>query len=130
MSTRHQIEAEVLVMGQNVVIEDDVVIRGKSNAKIARLEIGDNVFIGHGTRIFVDQLAIGDYTIIHNHGFIAGEKDVVIGGATKPMLQGMMGRAVADLRDVKLFPGAGHWVQQERPDETNAALIEFLTSLK
>jgi pimeloyl-ACP methyl ester carboxylesterase len=25
--------------------------------------------------------------------------------------------------------GAGHWVQQEKPSETNAALIEFLKGL-
>ena len=26
--------------------------------------------------------------------------------------------------------GAGHWVQQERPTETNAALLGFLSSLE
>jgi pimeloyl-ACP methyl ester carboxylesterase len=25
-----------------------------------------------------------------------------------------------------LIEGAGHWVQQERPDEVNAALLDFL----
>ena len=25
-----------------------------------------------------------------------------------------------------IIEGAGHWVQQERPDEVNAALIDFL----
>ena len=35
-----------------------------------------------------------------------------------------------DLRGVKVLPKAGHWIQQERPAETNAALIEFLGSLK
>jgi pimeloyl-ACP methyl ester carboxylesterase len=25
-----------------------------------------------------------------------------------------------------LLPGCGHWIQQERPDEVNAALLEFL----
>jgi pimeloyl-ACP methyl ester carboxylesterase len=28
-----------------------------------------------------------------------------------------------------LVPGAGHWIQQERPHEVNGLLIEFLASL-
>jgi pimeloyl-ACP methyl ester carboxylesterase len=28
-----------------------------------------------------------------------------------------------------LIPGAGHWIQQERPIEVNDLLIEFLASL-
>jgi len=33
------------------------------------------------------------------------------------------------LRKKVLVPGAGHWIQQERPAEVNDALIEFLRSL-
>ena len=62
--------------------------------------------------------------------FVAGEKDVVIRGAAKEQLRTLMSRATEDLRGIKLFPNAGHWVQQERPEETNAALIEFLKSLE
>jgi pimeloyl-ACP methyl ester carboxylesterase len=29
-----------------------------------------------------------------------------------------------------LIEGAGHWVQQERPDEVNGALLEFLSEVK
>jgi pimeloyl-ACP methyl ester carboxylesterase len=29
-----------------------------------------------------------------------------------------------------VLPGCGHWTQQERPDEVNAALIDFLTGLR
>ena len=36
---------------------------------------------------------------------------------------------VPDLRSRITLPGAGHWVQQERPAEVNAALLEFLGSL-
>jgi pimeloyl-ACP methyl ester carboxylesterase len=61
--------------------------------------------------------------------FIAGEKDTVIRGASADALRAMMRNAVPGLRDVKLFPNTGHWVQQERPEETNAAILEFLRSL-
>jgi len=27
-----------------------------------------------------------------------------------------------------VLAGAGHWVQQERPDEVNAALVNFATA--
>lgn len=62
--------------------------------------------------------------------FIAGEKDVVIRGASARALDASMKQAVPGLRAVKLIPDAGHWVQQERPAETNAAMLEFLQSLK
>jgi pimeloyl-ACP methyl ester carboxylesterase len=61
--------------------------------------------------------------------FIAGEQDIVIRGASADALTASMKRAVDDLRSVTLIPGAGHWVQQEKPDEVNAALLAFLGSL-
>ena len=36
---------------------------------------------------------------------------------------------VTDL-EVIVIEGAGHWVQQQRPDEVNAALLDFLGSLR
>ncbi|QTN19822.1 alpha/beta hydrolase [Brevundimonas sp. AJA228-03] len=36
---------------------------------------------------------------------------------------------LTDLRSQTVLPGAGHWLQQERPEEVNAALIGFLKSL-
>ena len=62
--------------------------------------------------------------------FIAGERDVVIGGASKGQLNGAMSRVVTDLRDVVLIPEIGHWVQQEAPDETNQAMSDFLTEVQ
>ena len=54
-----------------------------------------------------------------------------IGGTADPVL-GFMRRetgrrevVTGDYREV-LIDGAGHWIQQERPDEVNAALLEFL----
>ena len=61
--------------------------------------------------------------------FIAGEKDVVIGGATAAMLQGVMEPVMTDLRGVVLVPEVGHWIQQEDPAATNEALLSFLGSL-
>ncbi|MCZ6616552.1 MAG: alpha/beta hydrolase [Gammaproteobacteria bacterium] len=61
--------------------------------------------------------------------FIAGQKDVVIGGATAPMLTKMMEQTVTDLRDVVIVPEIGHWIQQEDPVATNEALLSFLNSL-
>ena len=61
--------------------------------------------------------------------FIAGERDGVIGGADQEQLEALHARGVADLRGVHLIEGAGHWVQQEEPEQVNALLIEFLGSL-
>ena len=62
--------------------------------------------------------------------FIAGTDDIVIRGATAESLTTQMKRVATDFRGVTLMPGAGHWVQQERAAEVNAALIAFLRSLK
>ena len=63
-------------------------------------------------------------------GFLAGVDDIVIRGAKEPMLQAQMARVAEDLRSVKLVPGAGHWIQQEKPEETNAFVLAFLQGLK
>ncbi len=62
--------------------------------------------------------------------FIAGEKDVVIRGATVGMLTEMMAGVVTDLRGVVLVPEIGHWIQQEDPVATNKALLDFLKGLQ
>ena len=38
-------------------------------------------------------------------------------------------QTVPGLRRTVMVEDAGHWIQQERPDEVNAALIEFLAEL-
>jgi pimeloyl-ACP methyl ester carboxylesterase len=38
----------------------------------------------------------------------------------------MQREACARMTGVHLIPGAGHWVQQERPDEVNRLLLAFL----
>jgi pimeloyl-ACP methyl ester carboxylesterase len=41
----------------------------------------------------------------------------------------LMRARCAELRTVKLIEDAGHWVQQERPAEVNAGLLEFLNTV-
>jgi pimeloyl-ACP methyl ester carboxylesterase len=60
--------------------------------------------------------------------FIAGEKDLVIAGATKDQLIAMMSSRVDNL-SVDLLPDTGHLVQQERAEEVNIAISRFLASL-
>lgn len=50
-----------------------------------------------------------------------GEEDPALG---RHLLDGF-GRYASDLR-IETFPGAGHWIQQERPAEVNRALLDFL----
>jgi epoxide hydrolase A/B len=59
--------------------------------------------------------------------FAAGEQDVV--GKMIPGAYGMAGAFTPNLKKKVIIPGAGHWIQQERPKEINEILIEFLKSL-
>lgn len=56
-----------------------------------------------------------------------------IGGSADPVLlmspPAAQDEWLTDHRGTTLIDGAGHWVQQEAPDETNAALLAFLASL-
>jgi pimeloyl-ACP methyl ester carboxylesterase len=58
--------------------------------------------------------------------FIAGSKDSVITGLIGAKRVGDMERVLPNLRQKLIIDGAGHWIQQERADEVNAALIGFL----
>jgi pimeloyl-ACP methyl ester carboxylesterase len=50
----------------------------------------------------------------------------VITGLIGAKLVNEMERVLPNLRQKLILDGAGHWIQQERPDEVNAALIAFL----
>jgi epoxide hydrolase A/B len=58
--------------------------------------------------------------------FIAGSKDAVITGLIGAKRVGDMERVLPNLKQKLIIEGAGHWVQQERPEEVNAALTGFL----
>ena len=68
---------------------------------------------------------------------LAGAKvtmpSLFIGGALDPVLAwnppSVMDGHLDDHRGTVLIDGAGHWVQQERPDEVNAALLDFVAGL-
>ena len=71
-----------------------------------------DMFRGTGMRVSVPTLLIW------------GEADTALG---KELTYGTE-RFVPDLR-IKYIPNCSHWVQQERPDEVNAAILEFLSDL-
>ena len=58
--------------------------------------------------------------------FLAGSKDGVITGLIGAKRVADMERVLPNLTAKIILEGAGHWVQQERPEEVNAALIAFL----
>ena len=62
--------------------------------------------------------------------FLAGDMDGVIRGATVDALTASLKNAVRGLQSVKLIANTGHWVQQERPSETNEAILQFLKGIK
>ncbi len=60
--------------------------------------------------------------------FAAGEHDVVL--KMLPLkVQDLVGSQMPACRSCTVIPGVGHWIQQERPDEVNRLLLEFLKGL-
>jgi len=59
--------------------------------------------------------------------FIGGSRDGVIAG--RPASVEAMASLLPDYRGTIMIEGAGHWTQQERPGEFNAAMIELLARL-
>jgi pimeloyl-ACP methyl ester carboxylesterase len=61
--------------------------------------------------------------------FVTGERDVVMAFRGMDRLVRDLPQHVPQLRRTLVLPGCGHWTQQERPAEVNAAIIEFLQAL-
>ncbi len=57
--------------------------------------------------------------------FVAGAQDPVLLMSPPAIQEGWL----TDHRGDVLIDGAGHWVQQEKPDEVNTALLELLDSI-
>lgn len=60
--------------------------------------------------------------------FIAGDRDWGIHQRPGDLAR-MSREACTRMRGVHLVPGAGHWVQQERPEEVNRLLLAFLAGV-
>ena len=59
--------------------------------------------------------------------FIGGERELDFPGTRKGVQN--LERVVPNLRRTVVMPGCGHWVQQERPADVSAAMLDFLRSL-
>ncbi|WP_030317745.1 alpha/beta fold hydrolase [Streptomyces sp. NRRL B-3229] len=63
--------------------------------------------------------------------YVYGDRDLVPAFPGTPELIEQLPRLMPNLvRDPVRLKGCGHWTQQERPDEVNELLVEFLTGLR
>jgi pimeloyl-ACP methyl ester carboxylesterase len=61
--------------------------------------------------------------------YMAGDRDLVVAFRGMDQVIAGLGHFVPDLRGTIMLPGCGHWTQQERASEVNAAMIDFLRKL-
>ena len=61
--------------------------------------------------------------------YVAGDRDLVVAFRGMDQLIPNLKMFVPNLRRTLMLPGCGHWTQQERPGDVNAAMLEFLRSL-
>jgi pimeloyl-ACP methyl ester carboxylesterase len=61
--------------------------------------------------------------------YVAGDHDLVVAFPGTDQLLANLKQFVPALRNIQMLPGCGHWTQQERPDEVNAAILDFVRSL-
>jgi pimeloyl-ACP methyl ester carboxylesterase len=61
--------------------------------------------------------------------YVAGDRDMVVAFPGTEQLLANLKHFVPALRNIQMLPGCGHWTQQERPSEVNAAIIDFLGAL-
>jgi pimeloyl-ACP methyl ester carboxylesterase len=62
--------------------------------------------------------------------YVAGDRDLVLAFRGMDQLLPALSRFIPNLRRTLILPGCGHWTQQERPAEVNAAMLEFLKDLR
>ena len=79
-----------------------------------------------------------DYHDLPNYGvdritqpstFIAGTLDLVRSMVPGRDAYEFADELLVDMRGMTLIEGAGHWIQQERPQEVTSALLAFLKGL-
>jgi pimeloyl-ACP methyl ester carboxylesterase len=61
--------------------------------------------------------------------YVAGDRDLVVAFRGVDQLIANLSKFVPQLRGTIMLPGCGHWTQQERAPEVNAAMIDFLRQL-
>jgi pimeloyl-ACP methyl ester carboxylesterase len=61
--------------------------------------------------------------------YVAGDRDLVVAFRGMDQLIPNLSKFVPNLRTTLMLNGCGHWTQQERPQEVNAAVIDFLRTL-
>jgi pimeloyl-ACP methyl ester carboxylesterase len=61
--------------------------------------------------------------------YVAGDRELVVSFRGMDQLIPNLRKFVPQLRSTIMLPGCGHWTQQERPDDVNAAMIDFLQTL-
>ena len=61
--------------------------------------------------------------------YVAGDRDLVVAFRGMEQLIANLSKFVPQLRGTIMLPGCGHWTQQERASEVNAAMIDFLANL-
>src|SRR5258708_2410527 len=61
--------------------------------------------------------------------YIAGDRDLVLAFRGMDQIIANLSKFVPQLRRTILFSGCGHWTQQERAQEVNQAVIEFVQRL-
>lgn len=61
--------------------------------------------------------------------YVAGDLDLVVAFRGMDQLIPNLRIFVPKLHQTIMLPGCGHWTQQERPQEVNRAMIEFLRQL-
>lgn len=61
--------------------------------------------------------------------YIAGERDLVLGFPGDRENVAALQASVPHLRKTVMLPECGHWTQQEKADDVNAAMLSFLSGL-
>ena len=61
--------------------------------------------------------------------YVAGDRDLVLAFKGMDRLLPALNTFVPKLRETIILPGCGHWTQQERAADVNAAMLKFLEAL-
>ena len=61
--------------------------------------------------------------------YLAGDRDLVVKFPGAELILANLANTVPQLRKQIMLSGCGHWTQQERATDVNAAIVEFLKSL-